>query len=120
MWASVPAATPALRDFVGVFCLIQGAVRLIDGLLFVVQPMVLAAESTYGVVSMLVGLWLLSTRWTELRASGSGRLAAAATAGLFVVLAADTLGRNATAGVPALLFAWVMAIEARYAIAAGH
>lgn len=116
-WASVPANTPGIRDFVAMFCLIQGGVRLIDGAVFAMLPTVLATQATYGIVEVLIGFWLLSTRWLMLRPSGAGRLAAAAACGLFVMLAVDILSRNATSGIPALLFAWVMAAEARYVVA---
>jgi hypothetical protein len=115
LWATLPGSTAALRDFVAVFCLVQAAVRLIDGLLFALTETVLATHATYGVLQMTAGLWLLSTRWA--RGSVAGRMAAAYAAGLFVMLAVDLFGRNAASGAPALLFAWVLAAEARYAVA---
>ena len=114
LWASLPCATPAIRDLIATVAISQGLVRIIDGRLFALTQVTYLDHLAYGILQLIVGLWLVSTRWSMLRPSGSGRMAAAMMAGTWTMLAVEAWGKSGTSWVSALIFAWAMAIEARW------
>lgn len=64
-WALTPAVKPVLRDFIGVyFLLLQGTIRVIDGVLFTLVPTRILSNDIYGFTQVALGVWLLATRRT--------------------------------------------------------
>ena len=113
-WLTLPAGTPAIRDLIAAVAIGQGVVRIVDGAVFAMLPTTYLDQLLYGVMQLVVGVWLLSTRWSALRPSGAGRLAAAMMAGVWVMLAVESWPRSGSSWIVAVIFAWVMAVEARW------
>lgn len=117
-WIITPAGTPVLRDFVAIwFLLIQGLVRVVDGLIFTIIPTRLVDNDLYGILQLGIGVWVLATRSRRQRGGAAGRVPAALAAGLFLTLAVDLLPVNATSAAPAIGVALAMLAEVRYAAA---
>lgn len=114
LWLTLPAGTPAIRDLIASVAIGQGVVRAIDGRLFAMLPTIYMDQLVYGLVQLVVGIWLISTRWSVLRSSGAGRMAAAMMSGVWVMLAIESWSRSGSSWIVAVIFAWVMAVEARW------
>jgi len=110
-WLLLPPEGTALRDVTAAVLIGQGVVRLVDGALFVVQPIRYGDPVLYALVLLGVGAALAATRTR--RATNNGAFAAAAASVLYIWLAVSVM--TATSAVASLIYAWGMFVEARAA-----
>jgi hypothetical protein len=111
-WCTQPSATSGVRDLIGIALMGMGIIRAIDGLLFVTPELMFAPRWIYALAQIVCGGLLLLTRSQEMRHSVAGRLVASAGCGLCVVLAAASFQVAATSAFVALLYAWLLFLEA--------
>ncbi len=106
-----PAADTTVRDVFGVALFSQGAIRVIDGRLFAVTHLSYGDNAIYGALMVVVGLWLIATRWR--RTTWYGALAAALAGMFYLWLAVAVWNTSATSGGAAIVYAVTMLVEGR-------
>lgn len=107
IWRSVVALAHApsgraARDILAAFCLLQGAVRLLP-LKGWLQAVNLLPSWLYGLLMLFCAVGLLVTSDSCQRVRWPGRLVAAVTAGLWLLLAMDVWGAWASCGAAFIL-----------------
>jgi len=111
-WFTQPNATSGMRDLIAVALLGMGIIRAIDGLVFATLHFTFAPQWLWAVAQLVCGGLLLLTRTPPLRHDLAGRVVASVACGLCVAMAAGAYGVAATTTFVALVFAWVLFIEA--------
>jgi hypothetical protein len=109
-WCTQSSATSGVRDLIGIALLGMGIIRAIDGMMFTTWNFMFAPPWLYALAQMVCGGLLLLTRTA--RHDLPGRLVASVACGLCVVLAAASYEVAATSAFVALMFAWMLFLEA--------
>lgn len=112
-WSTHPRVTSELRDLCTVLVLGQGIIRTIDGNLFPTPQTDFATSQVWGVIAIILGVLLVSTRGCKLRAAKRGQLVASAVCGFCVAFAAAVYNSSAASAYVHLIIAYIMALEAQ-------
>lgn len=101
-----------MRVLIAFAMLGQGIIRAIDGLMFATSHLEFAPQWLWALAQIVCGGLLLLTHSDTMRHNLAGRVVASISCGLFVALAAAVYPTAATSAIVALLFAWVLFLEA--------
>jgi hypothetical protein len=112
-WSTHPRVTNEMRDLCTGLVLGQGIIRTIDGNLFPTPQTDYAPSQVWGVVMIIIGVLLVSTRGCKLRSATCGRLVASAACGFCVAFAVAVYNSSAASAYVHLVIAYIMALEAQ-------